>query len=84
MEQKKNNSGGLWINKNRTSETHSQMKGSVVIDGIEYWINAWSKKNDQGETWFSLSFQNKGGFSQSKEPIDNDKRDFLDFLNSAE
>jgi hypothetical protein len=82
MEQKKNNSGGLWINKNRTSETHSQMKGNVVIEGQEYWVNAWSKKNDQGETWFSLSFQIKNPIQSGSDQ--NDKKDFLDFLDSVQ
>jgi len=30
-----------------------------MIDGREYWISGWIKKNDKGEPWLSLSFKAK-------------------------
>jgi hypothetical protein len=81
--EKKNNSGGLFLNKDRRSETHAHMKGSVLIDGVEYWINAWKKVNDQNEVFFSLSFNPKNPAPLNNNPGSDNSNigDFLNFLN---
>lgn len=55
----KPNTGSLWKNEDRKSENHPTGKGSALIDGVEYWIAAWTKKTKQGETYHSLSFTKK-------------------------
>lgn len=37
------NTGVLFINDKRESERHPHMKGSINIEGVEYWVSAWSK-----------------------------------------
>jgi hypothetical protein len=81
--ERKNNSGVLKQNKRREKETHPHLKGGVTVDGVEYWISAWKRTNQDGEVEFSLSFQakqenvqnvNLPGFN------DNDVRDMLENL----
>ena len=81
MENKKNNSGALFVNNNRKSETHPNMKGSVVIEGVEYWISAWKKVTEKQEIMFSLSFQVKEEKPNFIPNSVNENKDISDFLN---
>lgn len=57
---RKENSGVLFKNDRREKETHPQMKGSINVEGREYWLSAWTKKNDDGSfKLISLSLQPK-------------------------
>lgn len=62
--EQKDNSGTLFKNKSKETDTQPEYKGHVLIGGQEYWINAWVKtaqKGDhKGDKFFSLSFQPKG------------------------
>lgn len=35
------------------------MKGSINIDGKEYWLSAWAKVHDTKGKWLSLSVEPK-------------------------
>ena len=54
----KENSGSLFKNQKRTAETHAHATGSALIDGVEYWVNAWTKEGKSGK-WQSLQFKPK-------------------------
>lgn len=54
--EQKNNSGALFKNDNRTSDNHPHAKGKCLIDGVEYWVSAWTKEGSKGR-FQSLSFQ---------------------------
>lgn len=81
---KRDNSGSLSKNKKKEKDNHPDVKGSAIIDGVEYWVSGWTKIGDEGDRWMSLSFQkkeersgNKGPFSKkpsatSEEPDIND------------
>jgi hypothetical protein len=30
-----------------------------MIDGVEYWVDAWTKTDKNGKPWQSLSFKRK-------------------------
>ena len=75
----KNNTGALFVNNNRKSETHPNMKGSVIVDGTEYWISAWKKVTEKQEVMFSLSLQPK-----QQQPPQQAANDIMDFLNDLE
>lgn len=62
MPDRKDNSGALFKN---GPERKSEYGGSCVIDGREYWINAWVKESKQGK-FFSLSFRAKDPQPQPK------------------
>jgi hypothetical protein len=57
--QQKDNSGSIFRNDKKLSETHPDGKGSCVVDGVEYWISSWTKTDRNGKQYRSLSFQRK-------------------------
>lgn len=50
--------GSLFKNDKKTQETHADYKGTCLIEGTEFWINAWIKKGKNG-SFMSLSFKAK-------------------------
>lgn len=38
------NKGALWNNQDKKSDSHPDMKGSINIEGVEYWLSVW--RND--------------------------------------
>jgi hypothetical protein len=62
MEQYDNtNKGSLFKNDKKEQETHADYNGSINIEGVEYWLNAWVKESKKdGKKFFSLSVKEKG------------------------
>lgn len=54
----KDNSGVLFKNDRREKDTHPHATGNALIDGVEYWISAWTKEGAKGR-FQSLSFKRK-------------------------
>jgi hypothetical protein len=50
------NRGQIWKNSDRKSETHPHFKGSMNIDGVEYWVSAWTRKEDANPKSPALTF----------------------------
>jgi hypothetical protein len=50
----KDGEGALFKNNDKTAETHAHAKGSITIDGKEYWLSAWTNTKDNGEKWQKL------------------------------
>jgi hypothetical protein len=48
-------SGALFKNDKKTEETHPNYKGTINIDGRDYWLSAWLKESAQGVKYMSLS-----------------------------
>src|SRR5688572_14316161 len=66
--EQRDNSGSLHKRpqEERKSERSSEYSGSVMIEGKEYWIDAWLKTAQQsGKKFFSLSFKPKDGAGRS-------------------
>jgi len=57
--EQKENTGSLFRNDKREKDTHPNATGSAVIDGVAYWVSAWTKETKDGAKWQSLSFQRK-------------------------
>ncbi len=55
--QQRDFSGSLFKNKKREKDTHPQATGEAMIDGVMYWVNAWTKQDKNGNPWQSLSFK---------------------------
>lgn len=54
------NRGVLFHNDKKETENHPNYKGSVNVDGTEYWLSGWVKKNEDGSfKLMSLSVQPK-------------------------
>ena len=55
----KNNSGSLFKNDRKEKDSHPNAKGTALIDGVEYWVSSWTKKDKNGNPWQSLAFTPK-------------------------
>lgn len=56
--EQKNNSGSLFKNEKREKDTHPHATGTAIIDGVEYWVSAWTKDGKKGK-FQSLAFKPK-------------------------
>ena len=75
----KDNSGSLFKNDKKETDNHPNGKGSALIDGVEYWVSAWTKVAKDGVKYQSLSFQKKDDKPQSKpRPKPQSKSDAFD------
>lgn len=69
----KENSGSLFKNEKKTKDTHPNLQGSALIDGVEYWVSGWTKEGKKGK-WISLAFKPKEGQDHDdKRPRDRDE-----------
>lgn len=61
------NSGTIGKNKRKEKDTHPDITGSLNVEGKDFWINGWHKKNKEtGEGFYSLSVRAKDGQQKSK------------------
>jgi len=51
--------GVLFANDKREKETQPNAKGSALIDGVEYWVSAWTNTSSKGTKYQSLKFERK-------------------------
>lgn len=55
----KDNSGVLFANDRREKDTQPNAKGSALIDGVEYWVSAWTNTSSKGTKYQGLKFERK-------------------------
>lgn len=55
------NTGAIFKNDKRQKETQPHATGSVNIEGVEYWVSAWTKTSQSGNKFQSLAFTKKEG-----------------------
>lgn len=48
-QQARNNSGVLFRNDKKESEKHPDYRGSILVDGTDYWLSAWIKEGKSGK-----------------------------------
>ena len=58
-QRKYDNSGALFRNDKKEQPNHADYNGSAMIDGEEFWLNAWLKESKNGRKYMSLSFRPK-------------------------
>jgi hypothetical protein len=76
----KDNTGSLFANDKREKETHANARGSAVIDGKHYFVDAWTNTTNDGRKYQSLKFKLKdkqpaqggGGFAPQTPDLDDD------------
>ena len=49
----------LFRETDRKSDKHPEFSGSLNVDGVDYWINAWVKTSKTGSKFFSGSVKPK-------------------------
>lgn len=64
--EQRDNSGSLFKNNKREKDSHPNATGTCMIDGIEYWVSAWTKYDKNGAAWQSLAFKRKDDKPQVK------------------
>jgi hypothetical protein len=83
------NRGQIWGNDKKEKDTQPDLKGSVNVDGKEYWVSAWKRKPDANPKAPALSFrlqskdeahnQGMAGASQAAQPASDDLADDIPF-----
>jgi hypothetical protein len=49
-------SGSLFKNDKKTTESHPNLKGKIMLpNGEVRWVSGWTKTTSAGEKWISLS-----------------------------
>jgi uncharacterized protein (DUF736 family) len=59
MEYDNNNRGSLFKNDRKDDVKFPDYKGSINVDGTDYWLSAWIKVSKDGNKFMSLSVKNK-------------------------
>lgn len=54
------NSGAVFVNDRKDKPSHPDRSGQATIDGREYWVSGWLKKDRNGNPFLSLAFKPKG------------------------
>ena len=54
----KNNTGSLFKNDRKDSDRHPDYTGSIIVDGVSYWLSAWVKEGQRGK-FFSMAVKPK-------------------------
>jgi hypothetical protein len=55
----KDMTGSIWVNDRKTADNHPDRTGSIMVNGVEYWLNGWLKKTADGKPFLSLSVKPK-------------------------
>ena len=66
--EQRDNSGSLFKNDKKTEPNHSDYNGSIMVGGVEYWLNGWVKETKDGRKYFSLSTKPKTGGGGGSKP----------------
>lgn len=48
---KRDNSGIFFVNNRKQAATHSDFQGTITVEGVEYYLNIWTKNGAKGEFW---------------------------------
>jgi hypothetical protein len=63
------NRGSIWPNKKkRPDKQDADFTGSINVNGVEYWINAWKRKEGASPDAPSLSFTVRPKDAQQEAP----------------
>jgi len=66
------NRGQIWPNDKKETENHPDFKGSINVEGKEYWVSAWKRKDGANPKAPSLSFS-----VQAKDAVVNAGKDVM-------
>lgn len=61
------NRGAIWKNDDKREDNHPDFKGSLNVDGVEYWVSAWKRKDGAAAKAPALSFSIKPKEDQAQQ-----------------
>ncbi len=79
MEYENTNRGSLFKNDRKDYAKFPDYKGSVNVEGVEYWLSAWIKLSKDGQKFMSLSIKNKNADASLNKPKKSKQEDDLPF-----
>jgi hypothetical protein len=50
------NRGSIWKNDRKEKDEHPDFTGTLNVDGVEYWVNAWRRKEGASDKAPALTF----------------------------
>jgi hypothetical protein len=53
------NRGSIWKNEKKETDKHPDFTGSLNVDGTDYWVSAWKRKEGASDKAPALSFSVK-------------------------
>ena len=59
--EQKPDSGSLFKNDRKERDTHADYRGSALVNGAEYFLDAWLNEARDGSKYMSLKFKRKLG-----------------------
>lgn len=68
----KTNRGSIWPNKRKEKETHPDFTGSINVDGQEFWLNGWRRKEGASPESPSMTFTVRPKEGAHKRPAATD------------
>jgi hypothetical protein len=89
--EQKAETGSLFKNDRKEKDTHADYRGTALIDGTEYWLDAWLNESSSGTKYMSLKFKPKeqasngrgGGIARSQPAaFDSDFDDDVPFISA--
>ena len=64
------NRGSIWKNDRKDTDTHPDFTGTLNVEGVEYFCDAWKRKPDANPKAPALSFKVK---RKDKQPTDSQR-----------
>ncbi|MES2602123.1 MAG: hypothetical protein V4602_15075 [Pseudomonadota bacterium] len=74
-EMDKTNRGAIWKNQKKERDTHPDFTGSLNVNGVEFWVSAWKRKEDASDKAPALSFSIKPKEDRAAPPARNSYAD---------
>lgn len=53
------NSGALFLNDDKKTDKHPDYRGTLNVEGVEYWVSGWKKRSKKGDPYMSLAITEK-------------------------
>lgn len=64
------NRGTIAKNTRKTEDSHPDIAGTINVNGVDFWLNGWAKKNSKdGSSFYSLTVKPK----QARQVDDGDQ-----------
>jgi len=76
------NSGAIFKNDKKETDSHPDYKGSLDVDGQQFWVSSWINTSKAGAKYMSLKITKKEAQGAAPQPqvtqVDNGQDNFSD------